>query len=83
MSLPKSGEEIDKSEQGKENLKSLLSRGEFKTKKSAISYTATIHRLYHLVGSTRINATGGIRSGCNFCTELIVLINTHFETLNT
>jgi len=73
-------EEVNnKAEQGKSQISNLLEKREFKTKKSAISYTATIHRLYHKKLPTGRVVGEGIRSSCEFCEELLFIINDHFD----
>ena len=73
-------EEIqNKAKQGKNKLKSLLLKDNFKTEKTAISYTATIHRLYHKSPQSPRPREAGIRSSCYFCEELLEIITTHFN----
>jgi hypothetical protein len=72
----------EKANEGKEKLISLLNKGEFKTEKSAISYTATFHRLYHKASQLPRPREAGIRSSCHFCEELLDTIAIHFDKEN-
>ena|SRR5947199_2355645 len=69
---------LEKAEEGKSMMKRLLEKGEFRTEKTAISYTATIHRTSHIVYRPRPRGTG-IRASCPFCEELLILIEDHFK----
>lgn len=56
---------IEKAKQGEVKFNDLLARGEFKTEKTAISYTASIHRLYHKAPQESRPKETGIRSYCS------------------
>jgi hypothetical protein len=69
----------DKAISGIKQFKSSLFKNEFKTLKSAVGYTSTIHRLWHIQEMPYRNRNSGIRSKCNFCQELVYIANKHFQ----